>query len=105
MSPHDRGWFKSSFSNNNGNCVSVRFVDGAADLQPAAHLGVETAAAHENLLGGVDRDVKRQRQAGFSHVDVTYTGFFPGPLKGLRPFEPLLGKVPVGAQYYTLAQA
>lgn len=33
MSPHDRGWFKSSFSNNNVNCVSVRFVDGAAQVR------------------------------------------------------------------------
>ena len=38
-------------------------------------------------------------------VALAYTGFFPGPLKALRPLEPLMAKLPVGAQYYTLAQA
>jgi SAM-dependent methyltransferase len=45
----------------------------------------------------------RQRQAGFNKVAVTYTGFFPGALKALRPLEPLMGALPIGAQYYTLA--
>jgi len=47
----------------------------------------------------------RQRQAGFDDVRVTYTGFFPGALKALRPLELLMGALPVGAQYYTLAHA
>ena len=45
----------------------------------------------------------RQRQAGFGDVRVTYTGFFPGALKALRPLEPMMGVLPIGAQYYTLA--
>jgi ubiquinone/menaquinone biosynthesis C-methylase UbiE len=48
--------------------------------------------------------VERQRRAGFSKVDVTYTGFFPGALRALRPLEPALGRLPIGAQYYTLAR-
>ncbi|CAN7296432.1 methyltransferase domain-containing protein [Phenylobacterium sp. LjRoot225] len=48
---------------------------------------------------------RRQRKAGFAHVEVTYTGFFPGPLKALRPLEPMMARLPLGAQYYTLAQA
>ena len=29
----DRGWFKSSRSSNNANCVEVRFVGGAVDVR------------------------------------------------------------------------
>lgn len=47
----------------------------------------------------------RQRAAGFERVAIAYTGFFPGPLGGLRPLERWMTAVPVGAQYYTLARA
>ena len=47
---------------------------------------------------------RRQVEAGFGAVDIRYTGFFPGPLAALRPLEPLLGRLPVGAQYYTWAR-
>ncbi len=43
--------------------------------------------------------------AGFSRVKARFTGFFPGPLRALRPIEPMLSALPLGAQYYTLAQA
>jgi SAM-dependent methyltransferase len=49
--------------------------------------------------------VRRQRQAGFSKVEAAYTGFFPGALKVLRPMERFMTALPIGAQYYTLAQA
>jgi SAM-dependent methyltransferase len=49
--------------------------------------------------------VQRQRQAGFSHIRVAYTGFFPGSLRALRPLEPFMAALPIGAQYYTLASA
>lgn len=42
----------------------------------------------------------RLRAAGFKKVGVSYTGFFPGALRMLRPLEPSLGFLPVGAQYY-----
>jgi SAM-dependent methyltransferase len=75
-------------------------------VNPVSRYIVATCPFDENaVLIPAAELARRQRQAGFSQVDVTYTGFFPGPLKGLRPFEPLLGKVPVGAQYYTLARA
>lgn len=49
--------------------------------------------------------VLRQRQldAGFSKVEVAYTGFFPASLAWLRVIEPALRHLPLGAQYYTLA--
>ena len=46
---------------------------------------------------------QRHLDAGFSKVDIAYTGFFPGPLAGLRGLEPLMKHLPIGAQYYTLA--
>lgn len=33
MSPQDQEWFKSSYSNNNGGCVSVRFIEGFAQVR------------------------------------------------------------------------
>src|SRR5258708_5348354 len=33
MSPCDQGWFTSSYSGNAGQCVSVRFVDGSAQVR------------------------------------------------------------------------
>jgi SAM-dependent methyltransferase len=44
------------------------------------------------------------REAGFTDVDVRFTGFFPNALAFLRGFEPALAKLPVGAQYYLLAR-
>ena len=44
-----------------------------------------------------------QREAGFSRIEVAYTGFFPRALRGLRRMEPLLRSIPLGAQYYTFA--
>jgi hypothetical protein len=38
-------------------------------------------------------------------VEVAYTGFFPHALAGLRPLEPAMKALPVGAQYYVLAHA
>lgn len=37
--------------------------------------------------------------AGFNAVNVDYTVFFPRPLSFLRPAEPMLAKLPLGAQY------
>ena len=46
----------------------------------------------------------RQRAAGFAKVSAAFTGFFPGSLKALRPLERYMTALPLGAQYYTLAQ-
>jgi len=48
---------------------------------------------------------QRMAEAGFSRIETAYTGFFPGPLARLRPLEPLMKALPVGAQYYVLAHA
>jgi SAM-dependent methyltransferase len=40
------------------------------------------------------------RNAGFGTVSHAYTLFFPKPLKALRRLEPLLARLPLGAQYY-----
>ena len=40
------------------------------------------------------------RSVGFSSVEHGYTLFFPRPLGFLRPFEPFLKRLPLGAQYY-----
>jgi SAM-dependent methyltransferase len=45
----------------------------------------------------------RQRQAGFRSIETRYLGFFPRLLTGLRRFEPHLSALPIGAQYYTIA--
>lgn len=47
----------------------------------------------------------RQEAAGFTAVEIRYTGFFPGPLRAFRPLERYMTALPVGAQYYTVARA
>jgi SAM-dependent methyltransferase len=47
----------------------------------------------------------RMAEAGFARIETAFTGFFPGPLARLRPLEPLMKSLPVGAQYYVLAHA
>ena len=46
----------------------------------------------------------RLQRAGFSKVSARFTGFFPGALRALRPLEPYMSVLPIGAQYYTLAE-
>ncbi len=38
MSPQERGWFKSSFSDDGGECVQVRFTEGQAQVRDSKHL-------------------------------------------------------------------
>ncbi|CAN7422801.1 class I SAM-dependent methyltransferase [Phenylobacterium sp. LjRoot219] len=75
-------------------------------VNPVSRYIVATCPFDENaVLIPAGELAKRQQAAGFRRVDVAYTGFFPGPLRALRPLEPLMAKIPVGAQYYTLARA
>ena len=75
-------------------------------VNPVSRYIVATCPFDENaVLIRAGELARRQREAGFAKVGVTFTGFFPGPLRALRPLEPLIAKVPVGAQYYTLAHA
>ncbi|HEX4196793.1 MAG TPA: class I SAM-dependent methyltransferase [Caulobacteraceae bacterium] len=48
---------------------------------------------------------RRLRDAGFAKVEIAYTGFFPGRLARLRPLEPYMKRLPIGAQYYVLGHA
>lgn len=74
-------------------------------VNPVSRYIVATCPFDENAVLIAAGDLaRRQRQAGFSRVGVTYTGFFPGPLKALRGLEPLMARLPLGAQYYTLAR-
>lgn len=75
-------------------------------VNPVSRYIVATCPFDENaILIPAGEFARRQRAAGFRKVQVAYTGFFPGPLKALRPLEPLMAWAPLGAQYYTLAQA
>ncbi len=47
----------------------------------------------------------RLGEAGFTTVEVRYTGFFPRALAALRSAEPWLAWLPVGAQHYAFAVA
>jgi SAM-dependent methyltransferase len=75
-------------------------------VNPVSRYIVATCPFDENaVLIPAGELAGRQRAAGFGRVDVAYTGFFPGSLRALRGLEPLMTKIPLGAQYYTLARA
>lgn len=74
-------------------------------VNPATRHIVATCPFDQNaVLIGAQELKRRQAVAGFSAVEIVYTGFFPAPLAALRPLERYLGAVPLGAQYYTLAE-
>jgi SAM-dependent methyltransferase len=71
---------------------------------PATRYIVATCPFDENAVLLPAPALKRSQQAaGFSRVEVAYTGFFPGALRALRPLERFMTAVPLGAQYYTVA--
>lgn len=75
-------------------------------INPVTRHIVATCPFDENaVLIGANALRRTQRQAGFARIDVRYTGFFPATLAALRPLEPWLARVPLGAQYYTWARA
>jgi hypothetical protein len=47
---------------------------------------------------------RRVREAGFGTAEVRYRIFFPHLLRALRPLEPLMTWLPLGAQYYVAAR-
>jgi SAM-dependent methyltransferase len=75
-------------------------------VNPVTRYIVATCPFDENavLIGAGDL-ARRQKQAGFSRIETAFTGFFPGPLRALRPLEPMMAALPIGAQYYTVAEA
>ena len=75
-------------------------------LNPVTRYIVATCPFDENAVLASSKElIKLQHDAGFQHVDAQFTGFFPARLSRLRPLEPLLARLPLGAQYYTLAEA
>jgi len=71
---------------------------------PVTRYIVATCPFDENArLISAKEMVERQRKAGFSQIDISYTGFFPGPLRLFRPLERFMTSIPIGAQYYSFA--
>ena len=65
---------------------------------------VNTCDFDENArLLSVRRLLERCANAGFSAVRYRYRIFFPGALRRLRPLERFLGWLPLGAQYFVVA--
>lgn len=75
-------------------------------VNPATRHIVATCPFDANAVLLSSAGLKRsQALAGFSDIEVAYTGFFPGALRMLRPLERFMTGLPIGAQYYTLAHA
>ena len=75
------------FEHNPWNPLTVRAVKDCPFDENAVLISPPTLAA-------------RVRAAGFDDVSTRYRLFFPGFLAALRPMEPMLGHVPLGAQYF-----
>ncbi|HEX6998270.1 MAG TPA: class I SAM-dependent methyltransferase [Gammaproteobacteria bacterium] len=74
-------------------------------LNPLTRHAVSTCAFDENAeLIGAGEMRRRALQAGFDDASVRYRIFFPRPLAALRPLEPYLAWLPLGAQYYVCAE-
>jgi len=86
------------------NGVMVTFEHNPRN--PVSRYIVATCPFDENaILIPAPELAERQRKAGFSKVDISYTGFFPGSLRALRPLERFMTAIPIGAQYYSFAHA
>ncbi len=75
-------------------------------INPVTRYIVATCPFDENAVLIPSAKLKAGlKRSGFGKVGVAFTGFFPGALKALRPLEPLMTALPVGAQYYAWARA
>ncbi len=73
-------------------------------INPVTRHIIATCPFDEHAVLIPARELKRrQMEAGFQRVEVTYTAFFPGALAALRPLERYMTGLPLGAQYYTWA--
>jgi SAM-dependent methyltransferase len=74
-------------------------------LNPLTRYVVDTCPFDENaVLIDATTMRKRAHAAGFGEATVKYRVFFPHFLRALRPLEPRLAWLPLGAQYYVLAR-
>ncbi len=81
------------------------FVFEHNPLNPLTRHAVSTCVFDEHaelVLAPTMR--RRARAAGFASASVRYRIFFPHALRGLRPLEPRLKWLPLGAQYYVAAR-
>ncbi|HUO54036.1 MAG TPA: class I SAM-dependent methyltransferase [Rhodoblastus sp.] len=86
------------------NAGGIMIVFEHNPLNPVTRHIVATCPFDENAeLIGAGALAATQRAAGLTDVEKRYTGFFPHALRFLRPLEPHLAALPLGAQYYTLA--
>jgi SAM-dependent methyltransferase len=68
---------------------------------PLTTHAVRNCPFDENAVLITSREMRgRLAMAGLSDIRITYRIFFPRLLAKLRPFERLLTKIPVGAQYF-----
>jgi ubiquinone/menaquinone biosynthesis C-methylase UbiE len=81
------------------------FVFEHNPLNPLTRHAVDTCPFDENaVLIRAPTMRSRVRAAGFDTAHVKYRIFFPHFLRSLRPLEPRLTRVPLGAQYYVVAR-
>jgi SAM-dependent methyltransferase len=73
-------------------------------LNPLTRHAVNTCEFDEHAELILAPTMRRKALAGgFAAADVRYRIFFPHALRGLRPLEPMLTWLPLGAQYYVRA--
>jgi len=83
----------------------VLFVFEHNPLNPLTRRAVDTCPFDENaVLIRAPTMRRRALHAGFADVRINYRIFFPHALRGLRPLEPRLTWLPLGAQYYVRAR-
>jgi ubiquinone/menaquinone biosynthesis C-methylase UbiE len=84
---------------------SPLFVFEHNPLNPLTRHAVNTCEFDEHAELIVAPSMRRRaRAAGFAAASVRYRIFFPHFLRGLRPLEPLLTWLPLGAQYCVIAE-
>jgi SAM-dependent methyltransferase len=81
------------------------FVFEHNPLNPLTRHAVNTCPFDENAhLIGAGTMRRRVLAGGFADAQIKYRIFFPHALAGLRPLEPRLTWLPLGAQYYVLGR-
>jgi ubiquinone/menaquinone biosynthesis C-methylase UbiE len=81
------------------------FVFEHNPLNPLTRHAVNTCEFDEHAKLVLAPTMRRRvRDAGFAAADIRYRIFFPHALRRLRPLEPSMTWLPLGAQYYVVAR-
>jgi ubiquinone/menaquinone biosynthesis C-methylase UbiE len=81
------------------------FVFEHNPLNPLTRHAVNTCEFDEHAKLVLAPTMRRRvRDAGFAVADIRYRIFFPHALRRLRPLEPSMTWLPLGAQYYVVAR-